>query len=135
MPFSTHSVCTFIIEQSKIKPIVQSSYVCTRLDMCMIACRRMHACQECTRKIWIACILVCMQVVSQRQWHKLYEHVHVLKCDSPYDVRPNPAKEFLHLAVLTALILYKCTYIYVYIIHSTSVPFDLRCPICLYHLY
>ena len=53
-------------------------------DMCMIVCRCMRACQECTCQIWIACILACMQVVSQVQRYKLYEHVHVQRCDSMY---------------------------------------------------
>ena len=41
------------------------------LDIYMIVCRCMHACQECTSacqkhicQIWIACILACMQIVD-----------------------------------------------------------------------
>ena len=77
--------------------------VCTP-DVCMIVCRRTCACQKCTCQIWNACILACMQIVSQGQRYKLYEDVHVLKYDSPHDTRRNPAKEFLHLTVLTAFI-------------------------------
>ena len=37
------------------------------LDVCTIVCKCMHACQECKHQIWIACILACMQIVSQGQ--------------------------------------------------------------------
>ena len=40
------------------------------LDVCMIVCICKHACQQCTCKIWIACILMCMQIVSQEDQHK-----------------------------------------------------------------
>ena len=53
------------------------------LEVCMTVCRCIHACQECTCQIWI----MCMQTVSQGQRNKLYEHVHVLRCDSPRDTR------------------------------------------------
>ena len=63
------------------------------LDMYMIVCRCMYACQKCICQIWIVCILKCMQIV------KLYEHVHVLQCDSPHDTKQKPAKEFLAVKI------------------------------------
>ena len=53
------------------------------LDVCMTVCRCTCACQECTHQIWI----MCMQIVSQGQWNKLYEHVHVPRCNSPRDTK------------------------------------------------
>ena len=38
---------------------------------------------------------VCMQTVGQGQQNKLYEHVYVLRCDSPCDTSRKCAKEFL----------------------------------------
>ena len=37
----------------------------------------------------------CLQIVSQGQWNKLYEHVHVLRCNPLMIQDVNPAKEFL----------------------------------------
>ena len=36
-----------------------------------------------------------MQIVSQRQWNKLYKHVHVLSCNPFVTQDINPAKEYL----------------------------------------
>ena len=57
--------------------IVQSSRVCT----------------SCVHEFVDACVHVkktrqmCIQIASQRQQSKLYEHVHVLRYDSSYDTR------------------------------------------------
>ena len=71
-----------------INPIVQSSYRHTRYVHDSL---QMH--------VWVSGmhmpnlivrILACMQIVSQGQQYKLYEHVHVLRCDSFGDARRKP---------------------------------------------
>ena len=73
-----------------LKPIIQRSCIHTKHVHDTVVCRCMHAWLESTHQIWIACILVYMQIVSQRQQYKLDEHVHVLMCDSPHSTRCKP---------------------------------------------
>ena len=66
------------------------------LDLCIIVGGYTLAFQEHTHtyQTWTACILVCMQIVSQGQWYLVSEHIHVLKCDSFCDKRCKP-KDFI----------------------------------------
>ena len=52
--------------------------------------RTMHVCMSGMHMLNLD--YVCMQIVSQVQWNKLYKHVHVLRCN-PQDV--NPTTEYL----------------------------------------
>ena len=56
-------------------------YIHTRL--CMTVCRQTHVCQENTCQIRI----MCMQIARQGQQNYLNQNVHVLKCDSPHDIK------------------------------------------------
>ena len=72
-----------------VKPTVQISCVRTRRVHDSL---QAHTCMSGMHKPNLN--YTCMQIVSQGQWNKFYEHVHVLRCNSPrQDV--NPTKEFL----------------------------------------
>ena len=63
-----------------VKPTIQSSCVRTR---CVHDSLQMHTCMSGmhTPNLDYACI----QIVSQGQQNKLYNHVHVLRCNPPRD--------------------------------------------------
>ena len=55
------------------------------LDVCMIVCTRMHACQERTCQIWIVSLCIwhaCEFYAKDCRINKLCEHIHVLRCGS-----------------------------------------------------
>ena len=67
---------------------MQSSRVCTRRVHDSL---QMHACKSGMYTPNLD--YVCMQIISQGQWNKLYKHVHVLRCNPLMIQDVNPAKE------------------------------------------
>ena len=72
--------CTHKIDN--VKPTIQSSCVHTR---CVHNSLQVHACMSGMHTPNLD--YACMEIVSQGQRNKLYEHVHALKCNPPRDTR------------------------------------------------
>ena len=83
--FYTHvSTYVCVCKIDDVKPIVQSSCVHTRhVDDTL----QMLACMSGMHMPNLNYAASYMQIVSHRQWNKLYEHVHVLRYDFPHDTR------------------------------------------------
>ena len=82
------AACTCKIDD--VKPTLQSSHVCTR---CVHDSLQMHVSMSGMHTSNLD--YVCMQIVSQGQWNKLYKHVYVLRCNPLMIQDVNPTKDFL----------------------------------------